>query len=198
MFIHLLLKANRSKANYRGMVIIPGSVITGQFVLGKELKLSRQKIRTALDNLRITNEITIKTTNLGSIIQIVNYKSYQEATSKTTTEQPKLNQSLTTNKKYKELKEVKKKEKLIKENAYSFLKINSPEELEIFEMQNKKSIPDYKEFKEYFNNKVEIEELKFKPGILLARLRNLKNSWNKNSKKEAAEFYNPSDHIPNA
>lgn len=92
--------------------------------------------------------------------------------------------------------EVEREDKYKCENAYTFLKINSPEELQTFEMQNKKSIPDYKLFTEYFNNKVNIEELKYKPGILMARLKNLKNSWNQNTQKQTQNGYNPSDHIP--
>lgn len=76
------------------------------------------------------------------------------------------------------------KENVIKENAYNFLIQKSPQLIEIFEMQNKKSILNYDKFIEFFNNKVEIEELKFKPKILMSRLINLKNNWNDNKSKE--------------
>ncbi len=113
LFIHLLIKANRTKKKYRGEIINIGCIMTGQDLLSIELKLSRQKIRTALNNLKSTNEITIKTTTKGSVIQLVKYKSYQLSTNGLTAdltiEQPKLNQSLTTNKKYKKLDNHKKR-----------------------------------------------------------------------------------------
>ena len=113
LFIHLLILANRKKNNYRGEIINIGCIMTGQDLLSKELKLSRQKIRTALNNLKSTNEITINTTTKGSIIQLVKYKDYQIITNGSTVDstidQPKLNQSLTTNKKYKKLDNEKKK-----------------------------------------------------------------------------------------
>lgn len=108
LFIHLLLIANRKPAKYRGVNIKKGEVMTGQDLLAKQLKLTRTKIRVALRNLRMTNEITIKSTSKGSIIQIVKWVDYQTVTNEKTTEQPQRNQDVTTNKKYKEIKEDKK------------------------------------------------------------------------------------------
>ena len=80
--------------------------MTGQNLLAEQLKISRQNIRTAITNLKSTNELTIKTSKLGTIIQIVRYKKYQVLTNKLTTDQPEPNQSLTTNKNVKKDKEV--------------------------------------------------------------------------------------------
>lgn len=98
LFIHLLLKANHKPKKYRGVLIEYGQVMTGQELLAKEIKLTRSKIRLALDNLKTTNEITINSSPQGTIIQIVNYQNYQITTSEKTTEQPKDNQRTTTNK----------------------------------------------------------------------------------------------------
>ena len=98
LFIHLLLKANHKPKKYRGVYIETGQVMTGQQLLSEQLSLSRMKIRKALDNLKTTNEITIKTNTKGSIIQIVMYNDYQVTTNNVTTEQPTNNQQTTTNK----------------------------------------------------------------------------------------------------
>ena len=98
LFLHLLIKANHKEKKYRGVLIKKGQVMTGQELLAQELKLTRGKIRLALNNLKTTNEITIKSSSKGTIIQIVNYKNYQIITSDIAKEQPTNNQQTTTNK----------------------------------------------------------------------------------------------------
>lgn len=109
LFIHLLLKANHKSKKYRGVLISAGQVMTGQELLAKELKLTRSKIRVAINNLKMTNEITIKTNKQGTIIQIVNYNIYQVVTNKTTTTSPDDSQQIATNKNVNTLKNEKKR-----------------------------------------------------------------------------------------
>jgi hypothetical protein len=66
--------------------------------------------------------------------------------------------------------------------AYQFLKKNAKEQLDVWEMQNKKTISDYKSFLEYFEIKVEEEELEFTINKLLGRLKRLKYNWRGDSK----------------
>lgn len=109
VFLHLLLTASWEECEYRGYKIKPGQVVTGRKLLKKELKLSEQEIRTALNHLKSTNEITIKATNKFSIITIENWGKYQlgefestsKSTSKLTNEQPTTNH-IKESKKYKE------------------------------------------------------------------------------------------------
>jgi biotin operon repressor len=98
LFFHLLLKANHKPRKYRGVTIKEGQVMTGQEVLAKELGLTRSKIRLSLDNLKTTNEITIKSSRQGTIIEVVKYKDYQITTNETTTEPPEDNHETTSNK----------------------------------------------------------------------------------------------------
>ena len=107
LFLHLLLKANHKDKSYRGTVIKKGTLLTGRDLLAKETGLSIQQIRTAINKLKSTNEITIKTNKQGSVIQIVKYEEYQILTNKVTNKQPDSNQQLTTN------KNVKKEKKLV-------------------------------------------------------------------------------------
>ena len=94
LFIHLLLKANHKPKNYRGVNIEAGQIMTGLTLLSQQTGLSIQKIRTSLNNLKSTNEITSKTNNKGTVIQIVKYKDYQVITN----EQQTNNKQTTTNK----------------------------------------------------------------------------------------------------
>ena len=109
LFMHILLKANHKPKKYRGVNIKAGQVMTGHHLLAVELGLSRAQIRLALSKLETTNEITIKSSPQGTIIQVVKYLDYQVTTNETTIKQPTNNQRTTTNKKD------KKEEKLLAE-----------------------------------------------------------------------------------
>lgn len=61
--------------------------------------------------------------------------------------------------------------------AYLFLQKHAKEEIDIWEMQNKKSISDYKKFLEYFEIVVESDEIDFDAKKLIARLKKLKYNW---------------------
>lgn len=62
-------------------------------------------------------------------------------------------------------------------SAYQFLQKYAKSELEIWEMQNKKSIKDFERFLEYFEIKVEEEEIEYTVSKLLGRLKRLKFNW---------------------
>ena len=77
VFMHLLLIASYEDNEFRGYEIKPGQAVIGRKALAKELKMSERSVRTALEHLKTTNEITIKTTNRFSIITIENWTKYQ-------------------------------------------------------------------------------------------------------------------------
>ena len=110
VFLHLLLKANHKPKNYRGLELKAGTILTGRKLLGLETKLTVRQIRTSLTKLKSTNEITIKTSSQGSVIEIVNYSKYQLATNETTNERPTSDQQTTTNKNVKNVKNENKLE----------------------------------------------------------------------------------------
>ena len=68
VFIHLLFLANLEDRRYRGMEIKRGECIIGRHKLAYELNLSEREVRTAINHLISTNEITIKTTNKFTIV----------------------------------------------------------------------------------------------------------------------------------
>jgi hypothetical protein len=98
VFIHLLLTANHKDKKYRGIELKAGSIVTSRDILAMSTGLSVRQIRTALDKLKSTNELTIKTSPQGTIIQIVNYCKYQVETNELTNERPTNDQQTTTNK----------------------------------------------------------------------------------------------------
>ena len=107
LFLHLLLKANHKEKRFKGIELKVGSIVTSRDLLARETGLSSQQIRTALNKLISTNEITSETSSQGTILQIVSYEKYQVATNEITNEQPTSNQRVTTNKNVnKEKKEI--------------------------------------------------------------------------------------------
>jgi biotin operon repressor len=116
LFFHLVMKANHKEGRWQGILVLRGQHITSSDGLANELGLTRQQIRTSLNKLKSTNEITIKTTSKYSLVTVANYSLYQaneeEVTNKTTNnitnEQPTDNQQVTTNKNDKKNKKEKK------------------------------------------------------------------------------------------
>lgn len=95
LFLHLLINANYKDCRYCGYEVPRGALIFGRKQASIDLKMSEMKIRTALEHLKNTKEITIKTTNKFSIIYICNYEKYQE---KQPAKQQTNNQQVTTSK----------------------------------------------------------------------------------------------------
>jgi len=77
LFILLLLKANYKPSVWRGISLAPGQLVTGRKQLSAETGISEQSIRTCLERLKSTSEITTKSTNRFSVITICNYSLYQ-------------------------------------------------------------------------------------------------------------------------
>ena len=110
LFIHCLLKANHKDNNYRGQIVKAGSFLTSRELLSNETGLSIQKVRTSLERLELTKEITTKKSKKGTVLQIVKYKNYQgnnqgdnqqnnqQSNQIVTNDQPTVNQIVTTNK----------------------------------------------------------------------------------------------------
>jgi hypothetical protein len=78
VFLHLLLSANYEPSEYLGHTVGWGQVVFGRKALAEHLKLSEQEIRTAIVHLKLTEEISVKTTNQFSIATITNYSKYQD------------------------------------------------------------------------------------------------------------------------
>ena len=81
LFVNLLLMANWTDSDWQGVTIKRGQLVTGRKALAAQTGLSERQIRTALDHLKSTNELTIKSTNKFSLITIVNYRKFQDVQS---------------------------------------------------------------------------------------------------------------------
>lgn len=77
VFLHLLLTANFKRTEWQGQTLEEGQVVIGYQKLADELGFGVRRVRTAIDKLKSTNEVTTKSTNKFTIITIVNWREYQ-------------------------------------------------------------------------------------------------------------------------
>lgn len=121
LFIHILLKASATGRKYRGEDIPVGSFTTSIGILSEETGLSAMQIRTALNKLKSTGEIEVKTTNKFTQVFVIKWRDYQsfieDDNKQVTNEQQTNNKQITTIKESKECKEYKKEKIYKKEKS---------------------------------------------------------------------------------
>lgn len=81
VFIHCLLKANWKSGKWHGYQYQRGQFITSLPSLSSELGLSVRSVRTALDHLKSTGELTDWHDSKIRMITVVNYERYQSSDS---------------------------------------------------------------------------------------------------------------------
>jgi hypothetical protein len=137
LFIHLLLSANKESNNWHGITIDRGQLITGLNSLSSQTGISIRSLRTCLERLKSTGELTIKTTNKFSIISILNYDAYQDNFLNSDKLNDKQADKQTTNKRQtndnKQEEEEYKKIKKIRNNKEKVEKTFSQETLNLYD-----------------------------------------------------------------
>lgn len=78
LFLHLILMANHEDKKWRGRIIKRGQRLTSLGHLALESGLSVRQVRTALDKLKTTHELTSESTNNYTVITLSNYNQYQD------------------------------------------------------------------------------------------------------------------------
>ena len=114
LFLILLLNANWKDKKWRGRKIKRGQLWTSLDSLAEETGLAKMQVRTSLEKLELTHEITRKITHSGQLITLVNYGFYQsdddeithQSAHELTQEQHSDNTALTLTKEVKEVKEL--------------------------------------------------------------------------------------------
>jgi DNA-binding transcriptional MerR regulator len=124
LFLHCLFKANWKDGRFLGVAIPRGSFATSLGNLSKETGLSVRQIRTALEHLKSTGEVTITRHSKFSVVDVTNYSHYQtvdiDNDKRATSERQRSDKRATTIEEEKEEKEVKNKKKKIYIGAYHF------------------------------------------------------------------------------
>lgn len=108
VFLHCLLRASWKDNYWRGVLVKRGSFITSRRSMSRELGLTEREVRTALEHLETTNEVTRYVHPKFTVITVVKYDDYQsidqvndqqttdKTTSKTTNKRPSSDQVTTT------------------------------------------------------------------------------------------------------
>lgn len=112
LFTFLLLSANHKVKSWKGNLIEEGEIVTSNSKLSQKVGLSTMQVRTSLNKLKSTHEITIKSTSKFTLIKINNWKEYQtdnkQNNKQITNEQQTNNKQITTNNNVKNIKNEKK------------------------------------------------------------------------------------------
>lgn len=77
LFLHCLLRANWRDGKFEGRVIERGSFVSSVQKLSIETELTQREVRTAIEHLKATGELTVTTTNKYSVFKVNNYCLYQ-------------------------------------------------------------------------------------------------------------------------
>ena len=78
VFLHCLLMANFADGRFEGQDIKRGQFVTSLPSLSKQTRLTIQQVRTALDHLKSTGEITDRAYPKYRVITVVKYDEYQQ------------------------------------------------------------------------------------------------------------------------
>ena len=98
VFIHCLLSASVKPHEWEGITIKRGEFPTSYDKIANTLNLTNQQVRTAVNHLKSTGEITTKIYSKFQVISIVNYGYDQDkSTDKSTPNQQAVNIQLTVN-----------------------------------------------------------------------------------------------------
>lgn len=102
LWVYLLTNANWKDSNYRGHQLRAGDIVIGRKALSYETGLTEREIRTCIDKLKKTGEVTSKASNRFTILTIVKWEEYQaereQATSHASSKRPASDQQATTSK----------------------------------------------------------------------------------------------------
>lgn len=98
LYLHLLLTCNYEDKKWQGITIKRGQKVTSLGHLAEETGLTIQQVRTSLEKLQKSKNITSKTTNKFTLVTVENYSLYQSysdyITNKITNEQQTNNNNI--------------------------------------------------------------------------------------------------------
>jgi len=77
VFLHLILTANIEDHDFQKITVHRGEVVTSLPSLSRQLRISIQSVRTSLEHLKSTGEITCRAYSKFQVISIPKYDEYQ-------------------------------------------------------------------------------------------------------------------------
>ena len=83
-WMYCLMRANYETQRWHGQIVEPGQFITSLKHMAKDIGISVRQLRTALNHLKSTHEVTSQATNNSTLITVVKWALYQSAGEKAT------------------------------------------------------------------------------------------------------------------
>lgn len=172
VFMYLVLKASHKQIDHFQIGLERGQLVTGYRAISRDTGLSVQSVRTIMNRLKSTQEITSKSTNKYTIVTICNYDEYQgfggddqqanqQANQQTTNKQPTSNQQATNT-----IQEVKKEKKVKKERSKTTVGQQPPDAVrEVIGHLNERTGKNYKASS---RANIEILYARFKEGFTVS------------------------------
>ncbi len=77
LYVYCLLRANFQDTTWQGIPLKKGQFLTSLSNLSIATGLTVQQVRTCLNRLKSTSQITIETSSRNSIITVINYDEFQ-------------------------------------------------------------------------------------------------------------------------
>ena len=145
VFIHCLLKANHTDKKWRGHDIKRGQFIGSNDSVAKDLNLTVSKVRTSINKLKLTGEMTIKSSSQHTVFTIENYDSYQTLADESQTDDKRMtNESQTDSKQIAATKNLKNeknekegKKEIAKSIDFSMFNMSADEIAEVRRIRTK-------------------------------------------------------------
>lgn len=130
LFIHCLLIANHEDKQWRGITIKRGQFVRTYANLATESGLTIQQVRTALSNMKSTQDITQSKVGRNLLFTIVSYEKYQDAntipnTNSTSNQHETQHENNTKSNTKQEYKNTKKKENINSASASTESDLNA-------------------------------------------------------------------------
>jgi hypothetical protein len=77
LFLHCLIRANHHPRKWHGITIEAGSFVTSYEHLSSEMGISVRSLRTSMNKLKSTGELTSHSTNRFTVISVAKWRDYQ-------------------------------------------------------------------------------------------------------------------------
>ena len=119
LFLHLILTANWEDCDFETITVHRGQRVASRRTLAEEIGMSEREVRTAINHLISTNEVTSTSTSKYTVFTVINYDEYQTATSKATSDRPATDQQATSDRPQLKKEKKDKKDKKEKESFYA-------------------------------------------------------------------------------
>lgn len=111
VYFFLRMNAAHFESGWNSISIEPGQILSGRAQIAAETGLTQNEVRTALDHLKRTGYITIKTTNKFSVFSFVDKENFSviditttnKSTNENTNNPPTDHQQTTTIKRYRDI-----------------------------------------------------------------------------------------------